>query len=446
MARTSKTKIGNSGESNDRMMRAASSGADAVAQAHSQLLAQGRAGSEQTMQAAQLAGSQVGQHMDRQQQQGQFEQRMAQDQAQFERTAGQRDEATELEAAKAGFEKNDGAPESRDDRAARLEAEMRKGEGQPKIGPLDPESQQRLNDQVEQGLEMDAHGRWRPTQERKDAQARAQKREDFQADTERIRALAYRDQVGVAAQKALAAGDKDAYEENVNRLVATPNDMQKRFDRMMKNEVHSTDWSELGELAKGSEEMDPTLQADIKAQQFTPRVAAFVRAQVQKDALQSIVLSKGSTNKLEVDWTAPQMRAFQGEVASINDFMRSNPALGQLAFIKSTEDKMRFLNVLAASKVLMGMTQPPSPSGGMMPATTPGGGGAPAPGGGGGPAIQHSTPAPMHQQGTDAVRKARAGGASPGEALQEGQRVAPTGNFGNPPQRPSYHEMRRAGL
>lgn len=428
MARTSKTKIGDSGESNDRMMRAASSGAEAVQAAHNQLLAQGRAGAEQTMQTAQFAAGQVGQHMDRQQQESQFSRGLA-----------QRESETELEAAKAGFEKDGG-------RAAQLEAEMQKGEGQPKLGALDPKSQQRLSEQTEQGLEMDAHGKWRPTQERKDAQARAQKREDFQADTERIRALAYRDQVGVAAQKALAAGDKDAYEENVARLVATPNDMQKRFDRMMKNEVHSTDWSELGQLAKGSEEMDPTLQADIKAQQFTPRVAAFVRAQVQKDALQSIVLSKGSTNKLDVDWTAPQMRAFQQEVASINDFMRSNPALGQLAFIKSTEDKMRFLNVLAASKVLMGMTQPPSPSGGMMPATqAPSGGGAPAPGGG--PELPPgSTQVPGRAEGAAAVRGARAGGASPSEALQQGQQVAPTGRFGEQSQRPSYMELKRAGL
>lgn len=280
---------------------------------------------------------------------------------------------------------------------------------------------------------MDAHGRWRPTKEHTAGIEREAKRKDFEADTDRMRALAYRDQVGVAAQKALAAGDKKSYEENVDRLVATPNDMQKRFDRMMKNDVRSTDWSELSQLAKGSEEMDPTLQADLKAQQFTPRVAAFVRAQVQKDALQSIVLSKGSTNKLEVDWTAPMMRQFQGEVASINDFMRSNPALGQLAFIKSTDDKMRFLNVLAASKVLMGMTQAPSPSAGMMPATQ-----GPGAGGGGAPAEAElppgSTQVPGRAEGAAAVRNARAGGASPGEALRQGQQANPTGQ-------PSFEEQ-----
>lgn len=423
MARTSKTVIGGgSGEQSDRMMRAAASGAEAKQAANNQLLAQQRAGADQANQTAQVAGSVIGQGLDRNQQQ-----------AQFDRSMAQRESETDLEAAKAGFERNQGPG---GDRAAKLEAEMQRGSSQAKIGPLDPESQQRLKDQTEQGLEMDNQGRWRPTAERTASQQRQQKREDFQADTERIRALAYRDQVGVAAQKALASGDQEAYEQNVARLVATPNDMQKRYDRLMKNEIDSNDWSELSTMAKGSEEMDPTLQADIKAQQFTPRVAAFVRAQVQKDALQSIVLSKGSTNKLEVDWTAPKMREFQAEVNSINDFMRSNPALGQLAFIKSTDDKMRFLNVLAASKVLMGMTQAPSPSGGMTPATQ-GGGMAPQQAGAGAEEIvpPGGTQVPGRAAGTEAVRQARAGGASPGDALRAGQKANPT-NPENAPIRP----------
>lgn len=380
MARTSKTVIGGGeGEQGDRMMRAASSGAEAVAQAHGQLLGQYRAGAEQANQTAQVGNQIVGQGLERNQQSEQFNQKMAEDKRQFDITAGQREDATQLEGAKAGFEK--GGKEGGDDRSAKLEAEMQKGEGQGQVGPLDPESQQRLNKQVgEQGVEMDAHGKWRPTAERTADKERIQKREDFQADTERMRALAYRDQVGVQAQKALAAGDKKTYEEKAKQLAQTPNDMQKRYDRMMKNDVNSNDWSDLSDLAKGSEQMDPTLQNDIKAQQFTPRVAAFVRAQVQKDSLMSVVLSKGDTSKLDVDWTAPKMREFQTEVNSINDFMRTNPALGQLAFIRSTEDKMRFLNVLAASKVLMGMTQTPSPSGGMMPATQAPQGAAPSAG------------------------------------------------------------------
>jgi hypothetical protein len=425
MARTSKTKIGAEGESNDRMMRAASSGAEAVAQAHSQLLGQYRSGADQANQTAQVVGNQLNQHLDREQQGEQFGAKMAQDESQFARGLEQRQSETELEGAKAGFEPNS--------REAQLEQEMQKGQGQPKIGPLDPESQERLTEQGSKKLEQDGtSGRWRPTEERTNNLERTQKREDFQADTERIRAMAYRDQVGVAAQKALAAGDKETYDAKAKELAAIPNGMQKRYDRLMKGDVNSNDWGELSQLARGGPDSDPTLMNDLKAQQFTPRVAAFVRAQVQKDALESIVLSKGNTSNLEIDWTAPKMREFQQQVTSLNDFMRSNPALGQLAFIRGTEDKMRFLNTMAASQVLLGLSRAPSPSGGMAPATqgAPPGGGAPGGQQPMGPA--HSTPAPGHQQGVDAVRGARASGATPQQALEAGQQAHHTQSEGQP--------------
>lgn len=440
MARTSKTKIGGGeGEQGERMMRAAASGAEAVQQAQSQLLAQHRAGAQQTEEMARGISSSVGQSLDRTQQGEQFDRQMA-----------HRESELELEGAKAGFEKGgeDQGQEPQGDRAAKLEAEMRKGADQPKIGPLSQESQQRLNAQISQPLEMDAGGKWRPTKERREKMEREARREDFSADTERMRAMAYRDQVGVSAQKALAAGDKDAYEENVKRLVATPNDMQKRYDRLVKGDVHDTDWGELSTLARVNEDdVNGELYADLKAKQFTPRVAAFVRAQVQKDALTSIVLSKGSTNELEVDWTAPKMREFQAQVASINDFMRTNPALGQLAFINSTEDKMRFLNVLAASQVLLGMTQAPSPAEGMMPATM-GQGAAPAVTGEGEPFARHSTPPPDQAAGLRAVRGARAGGATPSESLQAGQAEHPTAGRQAQPGQPldRYTELKRRGL
>lgn len=439
MARTSKTRIGeDSGKQSDRMMRAAESGAAAKARGHAGLMNQYQAGADNALKTAQVASDIIGKGEDRatqkeqfkssqEQQASQFSQRMAQDQSQFDRTADQRDAQTDLDAAKSGFERG-GEQEPGDSRKAKLEEEMRQGEGQPRIGPLDAESQQRLSDQSKEPMEMDGQGRWRPTKERKNAQAGEQRRADFQADTERIRAMAYRDQVGVSAQKALASGDMETYKQKAQELANLPNGMQKRYDRLMKGDVNTNDWGELSQLAKGSEEVEPTLMADLKAKQFTPRVAAFVRAQVQKDALTSIVLSKGNTSYLEVDWTAPKMREFQGQVASLNTFMKTNPALGQLGFIQSTDDKMRFLNVMAAAQVLNGMTTAPSPSGGMTPATQgqPGG----EMGGGGGRQQMvppGGTQVPGREEGAEAVRGARAGGASPTDALQAGQRANPTG-------------------
>jgi hypothetical protein len=447
MARTSKTKIGDSGESSDRMMRAAASGAEAVSQARGQLLGQYREGAENARNLSQTASSLVQQHEDRQTQKEQFASKMelesaqmAQQESQFSRGLQQRESETELEAAKSGFEPNQGGQDEGAQggamagaqagaeggaRAAQLEAEMAKGQGQPKIGALEPDAQQRLSETTKQPLEMDSQGRWRPTAERKSAQERAQKREDFQAETERIRARAYEQQVSVAAQKALMAGDMEAYEEHAQILANVPNDRQKQYDRLMTGKVSESDWSDIAKEAADNPE--PGLAEDIKAQNFSPRVQAFMRTQVGKGSLKAIVGSLGDTTKLKIDWTNPVMVQFQQMVQTDAGFMRANPALGQLGFIQSTDDKMRFLNVMAAAKIMTGMGRAPrgKASGGMVPATE-GGGGASA---GGAPAElpPGSTQVPGRSEGAAAVRGARAGGASPQEALRAGQRVSPTG-------------------
>jgi hypothetical protein len=100
---------------------------------------------------------------------------------------------------------------------------------------------------------------------------------------------------------------------------------------------------------------------------------------------------------------------------------------------------MRFLNVMAAAKVLTGQTSAPNPSGGMMPATSPEGA-APSDAGGGQVLPPGSTQVPGRAEGAAAVRGARAGGASPQDALRAGQRVNPTANDGRrvPAMRDAY--------
>lgn len=351
MAINSKTRIGgDSGEQSDRMIRAAAQGAQIQQGAFDSLQAARQAKAATVQQGAQTVLGAEQFNRSQEQQEGQFTRAQAQQQGQFE-------ERLSLEAADKGLQRND--------RAARLEQEMQRGAEQSQLGPIDQASQDRLREQGAKPMEMDSQGRWAPTEERK----QEQKIRAFKADTERMQTQAYQQQVAISAQKALATGDKDAYEENAKRLANIPNSSQVRFDRLMKGDVNDGDWSDLESMAQGGPEADPSLMKDIKAKQFTPRVAAFSRAMIAKDTLQSIVFSRGDTNSLKVDWTNPKLREFAEQRNSINDFMRSNPAMSQLAFIKSTEDKMRFLNVLAAAQVLNGMTQAPSPSGGMTPAT-----------------------------------------------------------------------------
>lgn len=418
MARTSKTKIGGGeGEQSDRMIRAAASGAEARSQAHGQLLNQYRAGADQANQTAQIAGQVIGQGEDR-----------AQQASQFDRSMRQRESETDLDAAKAGFER--GGQEPQDSRAAKLEAEMQKGEGQPKIGALDSESQDRLKSQTEQGLEMDSHGRWRPTAERKSMQERTQRREDFQADTERIRAMAYKDQIGLQAQKAYAAGDMEGYDEKAKESASYANSSQKLYDRIKNGEINDEDWSAIEKTAKGSEDADPSLMEAIKGRDSGDRLLAHLRSRIQHDAITSIMRTGGAEEFLKIDWTMPKMREFIDTRNAINDFNRANPALSQTAMIRNTQDKMRFVNMTAAWQVYMGMGVTPSPSGGMAPATA-------APGQEGGqPGAQEQlvppggTQVPGREAGTNAVRDARSGGASPGQSLQVGQNQDPTAQHG----------------
>lgn len=352
-----------------------------------------------------MIGNTVGQELNR-----------AEGARQFDVSARQQDERTDLDAAKSGFE--------RSPREQQLKEEMDKGSEQP---PLGSEAQKRLKEQAGKPMEMDRNQTWRETEGRKEAQRSDTEINRFKADTERMRALAYRDQVGVAAQKAKASGNMEVFNEKAKELTGLPNSRQKQYDRLMKDSPNANDWAEMSKAVMAYPDVEPTLVEDIKTKMFTPRVQAFVRSQIASEALKSVVLTKGSTKFLEIDETNPKWIEFLDQRQAINAKLASNPALRELASINSTADKMDFLNVLAAARVLTGQSTAPNPAGGMAPATT-------AP-----PQAQPQQPqAPQIEQtqgtarpgaggpGVDAINQARGGGASPQEALQAGQRAQPT--------------------
>lgn len=422
MARTSKTVIGKgSGEQSDRMMRAATSGQAAISDAQNRLQ---REQHFQQQQSAQTSRDVVGifeRGSQKKEQTRQFDVQSGQKDRQLD----QAQDRTDLSAAQSGFKRGGESPGGA--RADQLTEDMARGAEQTGgglIGPLEADMQKRLVEQGKKPMEMGSDGVWSPTKERQQEKATEQKTSAFKADTERIRAIAYRDQVGVSAQKALAAGDRESYKTLAKQLAQEPNDFQKRFDRLMKGDVRDHDWSDMAKAATGSEGADPTLMADIKEKNFSPRVMAFARSQVAKSTLESIVLSKGSTADLEIDWTGPKMIQFGDIRQANNSYMASNPVMQQVAFIRSTEDKMRFLNVLSAAQVLAGQTQAP----GMPTPSTeapPEAGGAMAPP----PLIEQSegTARPgAPGAGAEAITAARQSGATPQESLQAGQTAQPT--------------------
>lgn len=461
MARTSKTVIGGgSGERSDRMMRAAESGQAIVARERDRIDNARRENAANWQNLGQGVANSIQQKASMDQQQSQFDAQMQQRSQQFDRQMAAEQQRTDLDAAKAGFERNG----TGNDRASRLQAEMDRGgqqtselgqerwggsqgPGQGGIGPIDSESQGRLREQGSKPLELD--GTWRPTEERK----QQAKRENFQADTERIRAEAYRDQVGAQMQKAQMKGDKDEAKTLATTLVGPVNGMVEQYDRFMKGEPRDSDWGDIADAARGSEEMDPTLSADIKAKQFTPRVQAFMRAAQSREALKYIVRT-GDVGNLKIDWTTPQMRAFTEQVSQFNALAKSmGPEFAQFAGINSVADKMSFLNMQAAIAVYTGMDSAPDPTGGMMPSA-----GAPPEGGagaGGEAPMDPNSVGAQNARGTSDPYATDQMTQRAIEARRQGQNVPPTDSpefrrqFGNQqrqPERPSYTEMKRRGL
>lgn len=408
MARTSKTKIGGgSGEQSERMMRAAEGGEQAVQRAHEGLVRTQQVGAQQTMQGAGMAADIVGAGEQRMQQREQF------------------DRSISLDAAKHGLEEQE--PGSR---AAQVEAEMAKGEQQPKLGPLGPNEQQNLADQGEEKLEMDSNGRWRPTKEAKAAGERKARREDFEADTERLRVMNDKQRIADSAQRALAEGDEETYEAFAKQRASYPNSRQDQFDRMMNDDPNDTDWADLEKRAKEISAIDPTALADVKAKNWSPRVKEMSRALIGKESLDAILDSKGNTSALKIDWTNPKMQEFEDQRKYIAMQFASIPGLADMFKIKSTADKMRIINVLAAAEVKGGISRAPRGrgAGGMTPATAPQGQ-APAPGG----EVAPTGPSPETEifnqqrgQATHAVRGVRRAGGTPGEAIEAGQQIQPT--------------------
>lgn len=375
MARTSKTRIGgDSGEQSDRMIRAGAQGQQMVARAHEGLMTEKARGRAETQQRSEQLG-QIGAGIDaRSQQQSQFDAQMTQRERQFGREMEDREARTDLEGAKAGFERGG------NDRAAKLEQEMARGAEQTKgVGAIGEQEQKNLQEQGKKPLELDS-GTWRPSEQGKEIH----RRKNFEADTERIRAETYRDQVGVSIQKAKMQGDKEQAQKLQTTLSAPINKMGETYDRFMNGKATEGDWRNLSKMAKGIEGFDPEIEQAIKSREWSPRLQAMLRTNQSHEALKYVVRTGDTSDLKNVDWTSPQMQQFTERVGYFNALAKSlGPAFSQFAGINSIGDKMSFLNMQAAISILSGMdtqedpTQGMTPSAGLPPQGAGGGGGDP---------------------------------------------------------------------
>ena len=365
MARTSKTVIGKgSGEMNDRMMRAQESGHRMVSAERDRMDNLRRENQQNYSHLGQGLARSFDNQAAREQQQSQFDAQMQQRGQQFERQMANDEARTDLEGAKAGFERGGGG----NDRAAKLQAEMDRGASQTgggTVGAIGEQEQQNLREQSKKPLEMDG-GQWRPSEQGQ----QIQQRKSFEADTERMRAETYRDQVGASVQKAKMQGNKDEAQQLQTTLAAPVNQMGESYDRFMNDKATEGDWRNLAKMASGIEGFDPSIKHDIEGRNWSPRLQSMMRANQSQEALKYVVRTGDTSNLKTIDWTSPQMQQFTQNVAHFNALAKSlGPEFAQFAGIRSIEDKMSFLNMQAAISVITGMDTAPDPTGGAMPSS-----------------------------------------------------------------------------
>lgn len=339
------------------MIRAEESGQQARARAHENLMAEGKYTSESFQRMGQQAGQNIQQHEE-----------FKESQYRTDRSDFRAGQQIALEAAKSGFDmpQDQGPQRGETPRAKQLREDMERGASQTAqqgqggmIGPLETEQQENLRRQGQKPLESTPNG-FRQNEYGK----RVQEVKESEAITERIRAEAYADQVGIQAQEAAAKGDMDEYKAKVDISAKHVNGLVSKFDKLMgaasgtgKEEFSNEDWADISKMAGEGEMNDPKLMEAIATKDASnPRLQQFLRAQISIESIKHIFRT-GDASSIKVDWTTPKMREFKQSVDYFNDLAQGmGPGFAKFAGINSIESKMRFLNQQAAMAVMMGMT------------------------------------------------------------------------------------------
>lgn len=363
MARTSKTKITGEdvGEQADRTNRAASS--QGVAQAHGELLNQHRFGQQQAIAMADSAGTAFERMKSRELTREIETGRQALDQQQLD-----------LGAAKEGFQRGSGTPTSPlvDERQKKLEAEMDRG-AQQTGGGQDPAAMQRRAEQAKKPLEMSGAGNtFVPTEQG----IATQKRKDFEADTDRIKAESYAAQTSAQLVKAQRSGDVDTVKNIKTNLMQPIKTDAKLLGDVATGKLNDKSWDSIQAMA--AEVPDPELQREIQAKTPGPRLRSFLSSKVAFGALNFVKQTGGDMPDGDVvDYTSPQMQQFTQSVAQAGQFISmQGPEFGQFLGLKTLNDKLRFQNVMAARSVMEGWTMGQVPGAPQQGAAQQGGGGA----------------------------------------------------------------------
>lgn len=366
MARTSKTKIGgeDTADLSDRTNAASARGHAAVQQARSEAIAQQRGDQEMALRTASELSS--------------IDDRRKQMEHQRKVDTGNQainQQQVDLESAKAGYQRSGSAPTSplldeqaaaKNPRQQKLEQEMARGAEQTSAmqGPPTAE-QQRQQEQNKKPMEMTGSS-FVPSEEGQQMQGR----KNFEADTERMRAEAYKEQTRASLIKARATDDKDAVKSAKQNLMQPLKTDAKLMSAFASGKANDKDWDNVSSMVKGVP--DPELQNEVNSRVPGPRLRSFLSAKLSYNALNFIQDTDGDLPDGDVvDFTSPQMQQFTAAVAQSGQMIGSmGKEFGEFLGLKTLDDKVRFQNMLAAKSVLGGMSSvqsPQSPMGGMMP-------------------------------------------------------------------------------
>ncbi len=407
-------KIGSYGEQSDRMIRAATAGAELHQRAADSLSEQQSRTAAMAGQSAQNISNILTQGRESQQRD---EQLAFQKKAEEDRIRMQQQEI-DLQAARSGFERQPQGGGELGDRMARLREQMNQGGMS-----ADPEAMLQ-SEQTSKPLEMSG-SKFVPTE-----QGMAEtSRKAFSADTERIRAEAYRDQVRSSLIKAQMSGDKEGVASLKKNLQAPIESDAKMLENFVNGKATDKDWENISSMMKDNP--DPELQKEISSGVAGPRVRAVLNQKIASSALKFIETTGGDLpSSGVVDYTNPHMVKFTNEVRDIGALIsqlsaQSGGQFSQFLGLKSLDDKIRFQNQLAARSVLNGFTSFNPGAGGSPTAGLPPSAGGPPPTGGG--------------SNLEPVLDQRPAPAGPPPVMAESPQAPPR-------QAPTYTQMRRSGL
>lgn len=287
------------------------------------------------------------------QQQGQFEQRL------------------KLDEFRAGAERTP-------DRAQQLQQEMERG-GQQTQG-LPPDQQKNIQEQAQKGMQTDDGYTYRPRADVLASQQAEQDRKAYEAQTKRMQARAYTEQVAQSWRKNIAAGEKEAAEKDYERLVGPLKSNIERMDRFFKGEERPADWSRIKEIV--NREADPNMQPEVieaaKNESWDPRLSKFLQGYMAKQSM-DIIAETGTIPMARngtplVDMESPAYKRFEGlrhDYAGWMGMLTQNPIFTLIFGPMTLEEKNRMLNQGAARAVQMGLGREPDPGpmAGMEPST-----------------------------------------------------------------------------